>query len=320
MVLVSGSQSVESSATEDDEPRDRCGFVHRFDRGTVDCPAFQRVPFIAATSYGKPLGSHAACGHLQVGELHRNQFYPRCSLGADVERMQWVARMGPGRVEVLRALNAEFETLHAGSLRKLVAAKSAALAADADDRGARSEVARVVREFNADFTSFVNDRADRIEEIGLSPGDLTTRVGQVLADWQRSAQLDLPGFEERSALRPEVLHPVIAEDVVVAPGLLITRAIEPLRLSIIGQIDQANLDAVLPVLDDAMSAGVEVTIDVAALSFCSVSGLRALIKAVDSGNVELRGMPPHLSRALAAARLDGAGHTTKAPPGLEAES
>ena len=320
MVLVSESQSVDRSGTETDEPRDRCGFVHGFDRGTVDCPAFQRVPFIAATSYGKPLGSHAACGHLQVGELHRNQFYPRCSLGADLERMQWVAMMGPGRVEVLRALNAEFETLHAGSLRKLVAAKSAALGADADDRAASAQLAKVVREFNADFTSFVNDRAARIEEIGLSPGDLSTRVGQVLAEWQRSARLDLPGFEERSVMRPEVVRPVIAEDVVVAPGLLITRAPEPLRLSIIGQIDQGNLDAVLPVLDDAVSAGVAVTIDVAALSFCSIAGLRALIKAVDSGNVELIGMPPHLSRALAAARLDGAGPTAQQSSGLEVAS
>jgi hypothetical protein len=78
------------------EPRDRCRFGGDFDRATVDCPAFQRAQFIASTSYGKPLGTHVACAHLMVGELSTNQFYPRCSLGSDLERMRWLTTMGPG--------------------------------------------------------------------------------------------------------------------------------------------------------------------------------------------------------------------------------
>jgi hypothetical protein len=184
------------------EPRDRCRFGRDFDRETVECPAFQRASFIAATSYGKPLGAHVACSHLTVGELATNQFYPRCSLGTEVEKMHWVARMGPGRIEVLRTLNAEFEMSYANSLRELIAAKALALA-EPENRSGRAALTAVVRGFVADFTEFVNKHADRIADLGISPSDLTNRAASALIAWQHSRRLDLPGLDDQSMLRPE---------------------------------------------------------------------------------------------------------------------
>jgi hypothetical protein len=144
-----------------------------------------------------------ACSHLAVGELATNQFYPRCSLGSDIERVRWVARMGPGRIEVLRALNADFEASYAESLRELIAAKAAALADTPEHRASRAALATVVRGFIADFSEFVNRHADRIADIGISPSDLTDRATRALMEWQHTRRLDLPGLDDQSMLRPD---------------------------------------------------------------------------------------------------------------------
>ena len=289
------------------EPRDRCRFGSHFDRGDVNCPAFQRAQFIAATSYGKPLGTHVACAHLLVGELSTNQFYPRCSLGSDLDKMRWIAMMGPGRLEVLRALNVEFETHYAESLRELVAAKAVGLADPPDSRAGRQALAIVVRDFLADFAAFVERHAERIAEIGVSPADLGARATRVLGEWRHSSRLDLPGLDEETILRPEVLGAPGDEDLVTAPGLMISRTSQPPAMMLIGSIDQSNLEAVEQALDDATSGGAAVTIDLAAVTFCSVAGLRMLIAAAAANNVTLHGMQPHLQRALAAAGFPVAG-------------
>lgn len=208
MAMLSERRSMALPAARASEPHDRCRFGRDFDRATVECPAFQRAQFVAATSYGKPLGTHVACAHLVVGELTTNQFYPRCSLGSDLDRMEWLEKMGPRRIEVLRALNAEFETLYPDSLGRLVAAKAVALADPPDDRAGRLALVAVLREFLAEFSAFVNANADRIAEIGVSPDDLAVRASRVLGEWQHSSRLGLPGLDEQSILRPENLRPL----------------------------------------------------------------------------------------------------------------
>jgi hypothetical protein len=203
MAMTSERPAAAQVGASASEPRDRCLHGRDFDRATVDCPAFQRAQFIAATSYGKPLGAHVACAHLAVGELATNQFYPRCSLGPQIERMRWVERMGPGRIEVLRALNAEFETSYADSLRALIGAKAVALAGTPDARSGQAALTAVVRTFITDFSEFVNSHADLIAEIGISPSELTDRATHALMQWQHSRRLDLPGLDDQSMLRPD---------------------------------------------------------------------------------------------------------------------
>jgi anti-anti-sigma factor len=285
------------------EPHDRCRFGREFDSTAVQCPAFRRAQFIAATSYGKPLGIHVACAHLMVGELNTNQFYPRCALGNDLERVRWLAMMGPGRLEVLRALNVEFERLYPDSLRQLITAKAAALAAAPDDRSERMTLARVVREFVAEFTAFVTAHAERIAEIGYSPIDLAARATHVLGEWQHSARLDLPGVDEQSMLRPDGPRATHEDDLVTVSGLMISRTAQPATLSLVGSIDQANLDALRDALATVADTNDPVTVDLSAVTFCSVAGLRVLIAAADAGAVTLRGMQPRLKRAMTAAGL-----------------
>ncbi len=203
MAIISERPATAQPRSADPEPGDRCRFGPDFDRSSVECPAFQRTQFIAATSYGKPLGTHVACAHLMVGEVATNQFYPRCSLGSDIERMRWVKRIGPARIELLRTLNAEFERSYADSLRELVAAKALALADTPGSRSARAALAVVVRGFIADFSEFVDTHADRIAEIGISPEDLTDLATRALMEWQHSRRLDLPGLDDQSMLRPD---------------------------------------------------------------------------------------------------------------------
>jgi hypothetical protein len=203
MAMISERPQVTETATAASAPHDRCRFGRDFDRATVECPAFQRAQFIAATSYGKPLGTHVACSHLTVGELATNQFYPRCSLGSEHEKMRWVARMGPGRIEVLRALSAEFETSYPDSLRELIAAKAAALAETSEHRSRRAALTVAVRRFTAEFSGFVERHADHITELGISPADLIDRAARALAEWEHSRRLDLPGLDDQSMLRPD---------------------------------------------------------------------------------------------------------------------
>jgi hypothetical protein len=193
-------------------PDDRCHFGRDFEQSTIDCPAFQRAQFIAATSYGKPLGTHIACAHLTAGELQTNHFYPRCSLGSQLERMRWLTMMGPARLELQRELGAEFESLYPDSLRKLIAAKAEALAEAPDSRTSRLALASVVREFIDEFAAFVNKQAARISELGFSPNDLTARAAIVLGEWQNSSRLDLPRGEEQSATRAEALRQLSGTD------------------------------------------------------------------------------------------------------------
>ena len=304
-------------ATPASEPPDRCRFGPEFDRGTVDCPAFQRAQFIAATSYGKPLGIHAACAHLLVGELTTNQFYARCSLGSDLEKMRWVAMMGVGRIEVLRALNAEFEALYAESLRQLVSAKAAALADPPDDRSVRHELAALVRAFAAQLAAFIDTNADRIAEIGISTTELSARVAQALREWQYGARLDLPGLDEESLVRLEGLTPKAHLNIGRASGLLISAASQPASLILAGSVDSEDLDAIDVALNGAMASGEHVTIDLSAVVFCSIAGLRTLIRAAETGRVTLNGMQPQLRRALLAAGLAGA--ATAGPPSADLE-
>jgi|HubBroStandDraft_6_1064221.scaffolds.fasta_scaffold00260_7 anti-anti-sigma factor len=313
MAILSKRQSAVGTS-KDLQPRDRCRFGPSFDSLQPDCPAFQRAQFVAATSYGKPLGTHVACAHLMVGELDTNQFYPRCALGSDLERMRWLAMMGPGRIEVLRSLNAEFERLYPDSLMQLITAKAAALAAPADDRGARAALAAVVRDFVAEFSAFITKYADRIADIGYSPIDLATRVTHVLGEWQHSARLDLPGADEDSILRPEGFGAGSDADVVATAGLLISHAHDA-TLSLVGSIDEANTDALCEAIENATRSDPAVTIDLSAVTFCSVAGLRVLVAAEAGGNVTLRGIQPRLRRAMSAAGLVGDASAGPAGPG-----
>jgi hypothetical protein len=76
-----------------DQHADRCVYPRPFPDDFDACPAFQATNFIAADSRNKPLGTWRTCGHLGTGDdlENRGRFYPRCGLGDQRQRWQWLA-------------------------------------------------------------------------------------------------------------------------------------------------------------------------------------------------------------------------------------
>jgi anti-anti-sigma factor len=89
----------------------------------------------------------------------------------------------------------------------------------------------------------------------------------------------------------------------VSGSVTISRATNPAALTFVGSIDQTNLNAVDAALTEAIAGGDVVRIDLTGVTFCSVAGLRLLIRAAKGGMITLAGMQPQLQRALTAAGL-----------------
>src|ERR1700694_3027969 len=94
-----------------DAQRDRCVYPRPFAEDFADCAAFQATSFIAADSRNKQLGTWRTCRHLITGNAleTRGRFYPRCALGNSEQRLQWLAQVSPARLDVVRALQEEFD-------------------------------------------------------------------------------------------------------------------------------------------------------------------------------------------------------------------
>jgi ABC-type transporter Mla MlaB component len=287
---------------------DQCRFQHAFEHAPVPCVAFQSLPFIAATSYGKPLGTHIACAHLRAGESGRNQFYPRCALGGDRERLRWVANVGPGTVEVARSLQSEFERVASGYRPRLITAKAALLNAPPPRRGQpRDALAALIRDFLVEVDAFINQNSARISQMGFSPESLIAMATRGLLEWQGDRRLDLPSIDEEWIGQRAPSDELAGSEVLDASGLLITSVDSPHALRLTGHVDQANLAALAAALDDARPTGTSTKLDLSGLTFCSVGGMRILVEAAASGNFQLVGIPPHLVSAFSAAEFPSAG-------------
>jgi anti-anti-sigma regulatory factor len=281
---------------------DQCRFQHAFEYGPVPCAGFQSQPFIAATSFGKPLGTHIACAHLRAGESARNQFYPRCALGGDRERLRWVASVGPGTVEVARSLQAEFESVASQYRPRLIAAKATLLhEAPPRRREARDALAALAREFLAEVEAFIDDNAARISQTGYSAASLNSMAATALLAWQGDRRLDLPSIDEEWIGRTAPGAEPAGVTGVDGSGILIAGSAQAPVLRLTGQIDQANLSAVAAALDQPRLTGTPMRVDLSGLTFCSVGGMRVLVEAVAKGDVELIGIPPHMASAFNAA-------------------
>jgi anti-anti-sigma regulatory factor len=130
-----------------------------------------------------------------------------------------------------------------------------------------------------------------------------------LLSWQSSRRVDLPGIDEGWFTRPIPEDDLDGEQVVDAGRLLIGTSADPAMMRLTGQVDQANLKALSSALEAVRVGGAPVIVDVSGLTFCSVAGMRQLSKAVADGQIQLMGIPAHMSRALGASALaaNGAG-------------
>src|SRR5919201_1295923 len=97
--------------TPADRQAERCPYPRPFSPDFDECPAFQAIAFIAADSRNQQPGSYYTCRHLTPGNdaKQRGRYCPRCALGTREQRMQWLAQVTPARLEVVRALQREFD-------------------------------------------------------------------------------------------------------------------------------------------------------------------------------------------------------------------
>jgi anti-anti-sigma regulatory factor len=290
---------------------DRCPFRRPFEPGFSDCPTFQAVGFIAADSLHRSLGEKITCGHLTCGSHAEStgRYYARCGLGSATDRAKWLALISPTRLERLRALQEEFDAYSRPQRQLLLDAKAAALKAPVQ-RGPKAELERRITDFLDGVATFLREREQRFQEVGLPPGQLMPLIDDWCWAWAASRELGdpqsflgapaVPGWHEtRASTRADALPSVpVYED-----GMLrITRTVDPPRLAFIGDIDASNLDAVADALAVAVTGARELEIDLSEVMFCDLGGLRALVRTATglepSHRLVLRGTPHHVRRVF----------------------
>jgi anti-anti-sigma regulatory factor len=72
------------------------------------------------------------------------------------------------------------------------------------------------------------------------------------------------------------------------------------RLVLAGEIDEETYPALVSRLRELAAGAAEVHLDLSAVRYCDLAGLRAMIRLTDAGRrrVVLDGMPPHLDAVL----------------------
>ena len=79
------------------------------------------------------------------------------------------------------------------------------------------------------------------------------------------------------------------------------------RLVLAGEIDEETYPALVSRLREVAAGAAEVHLDLSAVRYCDLAGLRAMIRLTDAGRrcVVLHGMPPHLDAVLGVLGWDG---------------
>ncbi len=78
-------------------------------------------------------------------------------------------------------------------------------------------------------------------------------------------------------------------------------------LVLAGEIDEETYPALVRCLREVVAGAAEVHLDLSAVRYCDLAGLRAMIRLTDAGRrrVVLHGMPPHLDAVLGVLGWDG---------------
>jgi len=298
-------------------PHDRCPHSREFSDGVCSCPAYQAVSFAPVDSWNNPLQAAVTCRHLTTGSHPQfaGRFYPRCGLGTRAERMLWLDRVGPDRLEAARALQEEFDRFSAPYRRRLVAAKAAAVVPGSN--GTRRDLERQVEEFLVATEAFFASEEPRCRELGYEVGALVT----LIADWCRSwaarvsvadhlySEDPLHPFDAyaRSFLRPSPRprpRPAAGEGVRIYADdqLVISGTTVPPALSLAGQVDASNAGALGAALEAATVGEGDVHLDMRDVTFCDLAGLSEVVRAsrrLDGGRrLVVRGLPAQLRDAL----------------------
>jgi anti-anti-sigma regulatory factor len=298
---------------------DRCVYPRPFTEDFADCPAFQAASFIAADSRNKPLGAWRTCRHLTAGNEveNRGRFYPRCALGSREQRLQWLAQVSPARLDVVRALQHEFDDFSLPHREQLCDAR-ARLHTGSRSQALDEEVHQLIEGFLEAIDRFLAGNEARFQDVGLPPQALRPLIREWVWAWVRTPELATPRFDEApleafagparaflgAAQEPMAEwarrlwdRPIYADTI-----LQIVPTIDPPGLALVGDVEAANVAAVERALVRMQSAGGDVHLDLSGLLFCDLGGLQAIVRAAQAlgpgRRLVLHGIPRQLERAL----------------------
>jgi ABC-type transporter Mla MlaB component len=302
-----------------DDHADRCVYRRPFPDGFDECPAYQATTFIAADSRNKPLGTWQTCRHLGTGNdlENRGRFYPRCALGDQQQRMQWLAQVSPAKLDVVRALQAEFDQLSQPHRERLFAVR-ARLHSGPASAAREPELERVINGFLTTIDRFLNENAERFRDVGLPAEPLRQLIREWVWAWVRTPELATPRVNEERLDAFE--GPVraflgVPGQPVEAPArrlwdrplyadtiLQIVPTVDPPGLAMVGDIDRSNVAAVASALARMRGHAGDIHLDLSGLLFCDLGGLQVIVRVAQTLNagrrLVLHGIPRQLERAL----------------------
>jgi anti-anti-sigma regulatory factor len=323
-----------------DEQPDRCIYPRPFAEDFADCPAYQATSFLATDSRNQPLGEWRTCRHLTAGNQleNRGRFYPRCALGSRAQRLQWVAQVSPARVDVVRALQDEFDGFSLPHRRQLSEARSR-LHAGSRSRATEAEAQALIDRFLQAIDRFLSANEARFQDVGLPTEPLRHLIREWVIAWVRTPEMtalrltDAPADAFTNPVRAFVGLPSepaaewsrrlwdrpIYSDTV----LQILPTIDPPGLALVGDVEANNVQAVSRALAGLPAGAGDVHLDLSGLLFCDLGGLQAIVRAAQAlepgRRMVLRGIPRQLERVMEI--VDWAplpNLTISAAPGVEA--
>jgi ABC-type transporter Mla MlaB component len=301
-----------------DEHADRCIYRRPFPENFDGCPAFQATSFIAADSRNKPLGTWRTCRHLGTGNdlENRGRFYPRCALGDEKQRLQWLAQVSPAKLDVVRALQDEFDQLSRPHRERLFDAR-ARLHSGPASAVREPELEELINGFLSTIDGFLEQNDERFRDVGLPAEPLRQLIKEWVWAWVRTPELATPRFDEKPLdvfdrpVRAFLGAP--AESVPAARRLWdrplysdtilqIVPTVDPPGLALLGDVDRSNVAAVAQALARTRGHAGDVHLDLSGLLFCDLGGLQVIVRAsqaLDPGRrLVLHGIPQQLERAL----------------------
>jgi anti-anti-sigma regulatory factor len=302
-----------------DEQPDRCIYPRPFAEDFADCPAYQATSFIAADSRNQPLGEWRTCRHLTAGNQleSRGRFYPRCALGSRAQRLQWVAEVSPARVDVVRALQDEFDGFSLPHRRQLSEARSR-LHAGSRSATTEAETQELTDSFLQAIDRFLDANEARFQDAGLPTEPLRQLIREWVIAWVRTPEMatlrltDAPPDAFANPVRAFVglpSEPVtewsrrlwdrpIYSDTV----LQILPTMDPPGIALVGDVEASNVQAVARALAGLPVGTSDVHLDLSGLLFCDLGGLQAIVRAAQAlepgRRLVLHGIPRQLERAL----------------------
>ena len=301
------------------EHRDRCVYPRPFAEDFADCGAFQAASFIAADSRNKPLGTWRTCRHLTTGNDldNRGRFYPRCALGNEEQRRQWLAQVSPARLDVVRALQEEFDQFSLPHRERLFDAR-ARLHAGPASAAAEPELEQLINGFLSTIDRFLEQNDERFRDVGLPTEPLRQLIKEWVWAWVRTPELNTPRLKDapleafgdparaflgvpvaptESSTRRLWNRPLYSD-----PILQIVPTVDPPGLALVGDVDRSNVAAVTRALDRMPPDAGDVHLDLSGLLFCDLGGLQAIVRAAQAlrggRRLVLHGVPRQLERAL----------------------